>query len=528
MKYFGKLKIGSSYTVSDKTFLKDIMVPVDYTLYKYLEGKKDCFDVFMSPEDSDVLNREPISPVKAYKDKAMNIAIAYSPNWAQYVRIAVYSLFKNNKGPIRVYLLSDEMGYIDLDPVCKLFGKGYSFEFINVEKIFKHYIPSDINIDGRFTKYTLYRLLIPKFILEDRLLYIDADAMVVGDISKLYNLDLENCIIAGVQDTGIGPFLKNIGFQYYDIYINAGVTLMDLKTIRELNLSDEWIEMVNKKFYDCHDQDILNITCKNRVKLIDPIYNVSLSTRSDIPDKDIRIIHYAGPKPWDSGATMKHFLWSNAYDNYRQDNLPMIPKKIHYAWFGGKDKPDMIKRCLESWDKYLKGYEIIEWNEGNFDVNSLAYTKEAYAKKKYAFINDYLRLCTMYNIGGIYLDSDVEVLKSLDKFLINRAFTGHETKDILVTATTGSEPRHPWVGLLLAYYKISKLEIVPNTKIITDISKPYIIRENRGTTYLKDDVVIYPVNTFCPYDHENLKPIPTRESYAIHHFAGTWIGRTKV
>ena len=108
-----------------------------------------------------------------------------------------------------------------------------------------------------------------------------------------------------------------------------------------------------------------------------------------------------------------------------------IPKVIHYCWFGRGKLPKLAKKCIKSWKKYLPDYKIIEWNEDNFDINSNQYVREAYEAKKYAFVSDYVRLYALYNYGGIYMDTDVEVIKSLDEFLIHEAFSGFESpKDI--------------------------------------------------------------------------------------------------
>lgn len=107
----------------------------------------------------------------------------------------------------------------------------------------------------------------------------------------------------------------------------------------------------------------------------------------------------------------------------------MIPKKIHYCWFGGNEKPKLAKKCIESWQKYCPDYEIIEWNEDNFDINTNAYTKWCYENKKYAFLSDYVRLVVVYENGGIYFDTDVEVIRNIDFLLNNEAFFGFETDD---------------------------------------------------------------------------------------------------
>ena len=112
----------------------------------------------------------------------------------------------------------------------------------------------------------------------------------------------------------------------------------------------------------------------------------------------------------------------------------MIPKKIHYVWVGGKDKPKDIKKCMKTWLPHLKDYEIIEWNEKNFDINSHPFCKAAYEAKKWAYVSDYIRAYVIYNEGGIYLDTDVLILDNFDKFLNNRAFVGFENPKFPFTA----------------------------------------------------------------------------------------------
>lgn len=203
-----------------------------------------------------------------------------------------------------------------------------------------------------------------------------------------------------------------------------------------------------------------------------------------------------------------------------------IPKIVHYCWFGGAEKPPIIQRCLDSWKKYLSNFEIIEWNENNFDLTQNAFALEAYKRKRYAFVTDFVRLKVLHDYGGIYMDSDVEVVKPLNRFLVHSAFTGHETDDLMVTATMGAQPKHPWVKMLLDFYSLERpYKEVTNTQIITLLSRPWIEREAYGFRYLKHDVVIYPKDYFAPFDHVNLRVMPTENTYTMHHFAGTWTGR---
>jgi lipopolysaccharide biosynthesis glycosyltransferase len=301
---------------------------------------------------------------------------------------------------------------------------------------------------------------------------------------------------------------------------------MDMKKIRELKLMDKWLEMVNTTFYNCHDQDILNITCRGKIKVVQNEYNSSLSTGYS---GGVKIAHYAGHKPWQSGTVQNYNIWSGLEKECRALQLVKIPKRIHYCWFGGKAKPEVILKCIQSWKDIMPDYDIVEWNESNFDVNAHGeYVKRAASEKRWAFVTDYVRLWSLYHFGGIYMDGDVQVFKPLDRFLHHRAFTGHETHELLITATMGAEAEHPWLKMIMNFYGVAKFDHTPNTQTITKLSKQFIEKREAGFTYLKEGVVIYPITTFCSYDHRNLKPILTHDSYTIHLFAGTWIGRTKV
>jgi lipopolysaccharide biosynthesis glycosyltransferase/GT2 family glycosyltransferase len=474
-----------------------------------------------------------VTPITVLEKKyaTMNVAIVISPNWYEYALIELYALFKTNKN-VRVYLISD---YIEpsilekFDSLCRLCGPGYEVKYLNFEKLYQEKIPSTKNVDNRFTKYTLYRLLIPSTINEDRLLYIDADAIVNGDLSEFYNMDLGENLFAGCIDTGIQQVhLNATGLTKTDVYINAGVALWNLKAIRELNLEETWIREINNKYYPCHDQDLINMTGRYHIVPVDPKYNVSLSTSLKVKYEDVKIMHYAGKKPWNTKEVPFYSIWEKWQKEFNEATSTKIPKRIFYCWFGGKEKPPVVQRCINSWKTHMPTWEIIELNESNFDINSNPYVKNAYQTKRYAFVTDYVRLWALYNYGGVYMDSDVEVLKPLDCFMQHRAFTGHETEDLCVTATMGAEAGHPWIKYLLSYYDDATFKQVPNTNIITEMSLPLVEKQEDGFRYLKDGVVIYPVETFCSYDHIKLQPTPTANSYAVHLFAGTWKGRTKI
>jgi hypothetical protein len=208
--------------------------------------------------------------------------------------------------------------------------------------------------------------------------------------------------------------------------------------------------------------------------------------------------------------------------------LVMIPKTIHYCWFGGKPLPDPAQKCIASWKKYCPDFEIKEWNESNYDISSVVYTKEAYAAKKWAFVTDYVRLDVISKYGGIYMDTDVEVIKSLDGFLGHGAFSGFENGRDIPTGIMGGIPRHQWYKYLLDYYTgrhfimpDGAYDMTTNVEAITDITKAkYRINLNNTYQELEDGLVFYPAEYFCPKISGKL--IVTNNTCTIHHFAGSW------
>lgn len=206
-----------------------------------------------------------------------------------------------------------------------------------------------------------------------------------------------------------------------------------------------------------------------------------------------------------------------------------IPKKIHYCWFGRGQMPDSAKKYIESWKKFCPDYEIKEWNEDNFDINSNKYVKQAYEARKYAFVTDYVRLYALYNEGGIYMDTDVEVLKPLDRFLEHKAFSSFENNDSIPTGLMASEKNGEWVKELLDEYKDlsfikenGELDTTTNVVRITNLTeKKYgLIRKS----FFQDlgVVTLYPHEYFCPKDWDSGNIVITENSYAIHHFNGSW------
>lgn len=209
----------------------------------------------------------------------------------------------------------------------------------------------------------------------------------------------------------------------------------------------------------------------------------------------------------------------------------MIPKKIHYCWFGRGEKPKLARRCIASWKKFCPDYEIIEWNEDNFDINTNAYTQMCYAQKRYAFLTDYLRLLIIQEHGGVYFDTDVEVVKPLDDLLDSGAFFGFETDRYVNTGEGfGAEAGHPVLGQMLEEYE-PLLDGTHGTvgcpHLNTDALVKFGLKQN-GKLQNLGDVTVYPADYFNPYDDPTGILTKTENTYAIHWYGKSWMDKGTV
>lgn len=219
----------------------------------------------------------------------------------------------------------------------------------------------------------------------------------------------------------------------------------------------------------------------------------------------------------------------------------MIPKIIHYCWFGRKPLPELAIKCINSWKKFLPEYEIKEWNEDNFNVNMIPYTKEAYAAKKYAFVSDYARFWILYKYGGIYFDTDVEVIKNLDDIILKGPFMGLENNsDNQKIANVA-----PGLGLgvnsgLCIYKKIlnlyesssflnnnGSLNLKTVVEYTTELLTSYGLEEKDEIQFI-EGVWIYPKEYFCPIDYKTKEYIETKNTRTIHHFAASWLPKEPI
>ena len=211
----------------------------------------------------------------------------------------------------------------------------------------------------------------------------------------------------------------------------------------------------------------------------------------------------------------------------------MIPKVIHYCWFGGKPLPESALKCINSWKKYLPDYEIIRWDESNFDVRAVPYISQAYDAGKYAFVSDYARFHILYHNGGIYFDTDVEVIAPVDDIIAAGPFLGCEhtlSGEVAVAPGLGiaAEPSMPFMLELSESYRHMTFRNDDGSLNLTTIVK-YTTDALLNCGFVREDRLqqccgfnIYPTDYFCPLDYRTGKLTITRNTRTIHHYAATW------
>jgi hypothetical protein len=211
----------------------------------------------------------------------------------------------------------------------------------------------------------------------------------------------------------------------------------------------------------------------------------------------------------------------------------LIPKIIHYCWFGGNPLPELAQKCISSWKKFFPDYEIKEWNEQNYDVNKILYTKQAYEAKKYAFVSDYARFDILYQYGGLYFDTDVEVIKPMDEILKRGAFAGVERTGDASSLNAGLGLASPaaspiYKEILDSYKDTSFLNEDGTQNLTTVVTRVSDIFKNHGLKDIDEiqtvaGVTVYPVDYFCPKDYITGKMNITQNTHTIHWYDGSWL-----
>lgn len=212
----------------------------------------------------------------------------------------------------------------------------------------------------------------------------------------------------------------------------------------------------------------------------------------------------------------------------------MIPKIIHYCWVGNCPKPKSVLYCIESWRKFCPDYRIIEWNESNYDFSKNKYMWQAYEAKKWGFVPDYARLDIVYQYGGIYLDTDVELVKNIDELLSHKAFMGFEDTgdgEFFVNCGHGfgAEPGNEIIEAMRDLYDSvsfrnndGSYNLLPSPNYTTEALRKFgLIQENKDQ--LLENMIIYASDVLCPKNFRTGKMHKTNRTVSIHHFTASWM-----
>lgn len=219
----------------------------------------------------------------------------------------------------------------------------------------------------------------------------------------------------------------------------------------------------------------------------------------------------------------------------------MIPKIIHYCWLSGDDFPPLIQKCLDTWQEKLPDYEFVLWDTKRFNLDKNIWVKQAFEAKKYAFAADYIRLYAVYNYGGIYLDTDIEVLKSFNNLLDRPYFAGAEGDGIIEAGVFGAEKHCDWISSCLDYYddktfinddgtyntltlpRIMMRQIKLNRTVIEVNPKNISIEQHKNDN---NKLYMFPKDFFCAKNHGSGIIESTKNTYSIHHFAMSWVPKS--
>lgn len=423
-----------------------------------------------------------------------------------------------------------------------------------------------------------YRVFIPELFPQyDKVIYLDADVVLNADISELYHYDLGDNYIGGVLCeivNGIPVFIdyakKFLGLGLEKpCYFNSGVLVMNCAKLREVDFIKQFFEIANSfKLEICPDQDYYNLLCYGKTVLFPGVWNKMPIPGSKQKLDELKLVHFnVAGKPWkQQNALYGELFWQHAQDtpvyaqlrqmqaaaagqNFGADKVRLlaglakelaskeenllqviqkrqgawrIPKKIHYIWLGGGTFTLKIKACMASWRKYCPDFEIIEWNENNFDLDKCPLIKKALAKKNYSLASDMMRVHILNEHGGIYLDTDVEILKPLDRFMQHELFLGYESKYWVCTAVVGGVPGHP-VFQTLAALCASPLSLKIGNWLSLHmwsavLAQKYKIKANGKTRLLDNGVGVYSKEWFYPIHYLTKKKVMRPNTHTIHYY----------
>lgn len=337
------------------------------------------------------------------------------------------------------------------------------------------------------------------------------------------NLDKNRRIIC----IGIGKYFDNFLFEMKELGIENRIKMIvdndsaKWGMVKKCNLLNLEIMAPQMMLQEISSEDVILITTAYYNDIIN-----QLDTLPELMEQECYVSYFLIAEKKD-----RHRSGISVPEKIKITKSRLIPSKIHYCWFGGKEIPDRNKAWMESWKRHCPEFDIIQWNENNYDIAKSIYMKQAYEKKEWAFVSDYARLDIIYNEGGVYLDTDVELLKPLDSFLYQDAFCGFENHNFVNFGLGyGATRKNKIIGEILALY--DQMEFVQSdgtyNKTACPVYQTKILQkfglQCNGEYQIAGGMVVYPEKVFCglsPHSFRLIKDIS--QTYSIHHFAASWL-----
>ena len=357
----------------------------------------------------------------------------------------------------------------------------------------------------------------------------------INCFNELYKMTKEKSICAFVIPLHDWKDLKYIKSSYIQLTNKNVLFILDEVPLSELN---KFLDLVRylERFRNIH-VGILNIQNKEQTTLYN-LHDLKSENLLDVLSLHINNRRkYIGLKYHLNELRQKIKFHKDLYKHkmavifcnpYKEifDTKEDIPKIIHYCWFGDKEIPKDFNNYIKGWQRILPNYKIKLWNERNFPIEKYPFAKEALCRKKWAFLADIARLHALYYEGGIYLDTDIELLKPFDEFLHENGFVSYESGKIIAMGVVGAKKYHPWIGKLLLWYKFIHCDDdyteIANTKVVSKITRlNYKVKLDKTEKVLSDGIHIYTKEYFYP-DFNKKEWIITDKTYCIHHYAGMW------
>lgn len=289
-------------------------------------------------------------------------------------------------------------------------------------------------------------------------------------------------------------------------YMDKEVAVYSIESLKSVNIQET----------------LVIITCYNYLPIQEQL-------TSDILLKDIHICSFT---PLYGEILEREALEKELPSNIKLSKTSLIPKVIHYCWFGKKPLPDKNKRWMESWIKFCPDYEIKLWNEDNYDITKIPYMKEAYEKKKWGFVPDYARLDIVYQYGGLYFDTDVELIGNIDDLLYEEAFICFESRKVNLGSGFGAQKEMPMIKAMMEDYRDrhfikedGTLDMTSSNTIHSQLLEKMGLKMN-GEYQIINGLTVLPEKVLCG-KHDTTRRIKLKPyTRAIHHFDGSWLEST--